>query len=167
MHPKRIRAPPISINTTQNTPRHHPDIPQTPPRQLQGTQHANRRQQTPTDTTRHTQTALSVTLGVWQCLLVSVGVCWHVMFAGDALGVSGGCLGGVWGHLEWHSFKSEVLVCVWGLSGFSVPAVWSQNTNLATPWKVWCFVTWPYWDVKISKPPYVTFPKMVGFNLLM
>ena len=62
--------------------------------------------------------------------LASVGVCWHVMFAGDALGVSGGCLGGVWGHLEWYSFISEVFGCVWGLSGFSVLAVWSQNTNL-------------------------------------
>ena len=89
MHPKRIRAPPISINTTQNTPRHHPDIPQTPPRQLQGTQHANRRQQTPTDTTRHTQTALSVTLGVWQCLLASVGML-------CSLGMPWGCLGDVW-----------------------------------------------------------------------
>ena len=33
-------------------------------------------------------------------LLASFGVCWHVMFPGDALGVSGGCLGGVWGHLS-------------------------------------------------------------------
>ena len=79
------------MNTTQNTP----DTPQTLPRQLQGAQHANRQQQTPTDTTRHTQTA--PVSGVWQCLLASVVVCWHVMFHGDALWVSGGCLGGVWG----------------------------------------------------------------------
>ncbi len=34
-------------------PRHPPDIPQTPSRQLQGTQDINRRQQTTSDTSRH------------------------------------------------------------------------------------------------------------------
>ena len=113
---KRIRVPPISMNTTQNTP----DTPQTLPRQLQGAQHANRQQQTPTDTTRHTQTA---PVSVFGCLVVSVGVCWHVMFPGDALGVSGAMSGWCLGASEWYSFKSEALGCVWGLSGFSVLAV--------------------------------------------
>ena len=110
----------------KSSPRHPPD--------------SSREHNMPTDNNKRQRTPqvihkqhLSVILVVWQCLLASVVVCWHVMFTGDALGVSGGCLGGVWGHLEWHSFKSEVLGCVWGLSGFSVPAVWSQNTNLANP----------------------------------
>ena len=65
-------------------PRHPPDIPQTPPRHIQGTQHANRQQETPIETARHTQTAPVSVLG---CLAVSVGVCWHVVFPGEALGV--------------------------------------------------------------------------------
>ena len=105
---KRIRVPPISMNTTQNTP----DTPQTLPRQLQGAQHANRQQQTPTDTTRHTQTAPVSVLG---CLAVSVGLCWRLL----ACHIPWGCLGGVWGMFgwclgasEWYSFKSEALGCV-------------------------------------------------------
>ena len=31
--------------------------------------------------------------------MVSVGVCLHVMFPVEALGVSGECLGGVWGYM--------------------------------------------------------------------
>ena len=80
-----------------DTPRHPPDIPQTHPRHLQGTGHANRQQQTPIDTARHTQTAPVSVLG---CLAVSVGVCWHVVFPGDSWGVSLGCLVGVWGYLS-------------------------------------------------------------------
>ena len=64
-------------------------------------------------------------------LAVSVGVCWHVMFPGDALGVSGGCLGECLGASEWCYWKSEAIGCTWGVSGFSVLATWSQNTNLA------------------------------------
>ena len=80
-----------------DTPKHPPDIPKTPPSYLQGTQHANRHQQTPMDTARHTQTAPVSVLG---CLAVSVGVCWHVVFLGDIWGVSLGCLEGVWGYLS-------------------------------------------------------------------
>ena len=36
-----------------DTPRHHPDIPKTTPRHLQGTQDVNKRQHAPTDTSRH------------------------------------------------------------------------------------------------------------------
>ena len=73
-----------------DTPRHPPDIPQTPPRHLLGAQHANRRQQTPIDTARHTQTALSVSWGVWRCLFASVGML-------CSLEMSGVCLWDVWG----------------------------------------------------------------------
>ena len=96
IHPKRIRASPISMNTNQNTPKHHPDIPQTPPRQLQGTQHANRGQRTPTDTTKHTQTA---PVSVFGCLAVSGSVCWRLLASVDmscSLRMPWGCLGDVW-----------------------------------------------------------------------
>ena len=36
------------------------------------------------------------------------------------------------------------------------PPFW-QNRNRQD------FFTWLFWDIKISKPPYVPFPKMVGF----
>ena len=77
-----------------NIPGHPPDIPQTPPRHLHWTGHANRQQQTPIDTTRYTQTAPLSVLG---CLAVSVGVCWNVVFPGDIWGVPLGCLGVFWG----------------------------------------------------------------------
>ena len=67
-------------------------------------------QQTSTDTNRHRQTYSNSTC---QCLGVSFGVCWHVAFPGEALGVPGGCLE----VSEWHSWKSEALECVWGYLG--------------------------------------------------
>ena len=88
--PKHIRAPPISMNTTQICFRHPPDNPVVSPRNTTY-------QQTPTDTNRHRQTlqdtdrcCLSMS-GI--CPLASVVVCWHVMFPGDVWG----CLGDVWG----------------------------------------------------------------------
>ena len=78
-------------------PRHPPDIPKTPPRYLQGTQHANRRQQTPPDTPKHWQVLFEY---VWRCPLASVVVCLHVLFPGYVWGVSLGCLVGVWGYLS-------------------------------------------------------------------
>ena len=74
----------------------------------------NKRQQTPPGILKQ---HLSVILGVWQCLLASVVVCWHVMFPGDALGVSGGCLGGVWWHLEWHHLNQRCLDVFGGYLG--------------------------------------------------
>ena len=83
-----------------DTSRHPPDIPQTPLRHLQGTQDVNRRQNAPTDTSRHTQTA---PVSVRGCLGVSVGICGRLLtswFSWRCLGVSGGCLGGVYGYLS-------------------------------------------------------------------
>ena len=77
-----------------DAPRHHSDIPQTPPRHPQGTWYANRHQQTPTDTTRHPKT---LTGAVWVCLVVSVGVCCCLL----ACCVPWSCLGGVWGMSGW------------------------------------------------------------------
>ena len=69
--------------------RHPPDIPQKPQTSPRNTTC----QQTTRDANRHRRT-------YFQCLAVLGGVCWHVMFPGEALGVSGGCLGGVWRYLS-------------------------------------------------------------------
>ena len=117
-----------------DTPRHPPDIPQTPTKYIQRARDANRRQQTPTDTAIHTQTApvsvlgfLKPSLCVCWCLLLSVGALCSLEMSWGAWGVlwrAYGCLLVV--VLEW-----EALGCVLGISGFSVLAVWSRNTILA------------------------------------
>ena len=50
-----------------------------------------------------------------------------------------------------------------GLSGFSVPAVWSCNTILSQPWNQRIVYTWDILDIKIPKPPHIRFPKIIGF----
>ena len=87
-----------------DTPRHPPNIPQTPTRYLQGAREANRRQQTPTDTARHTQTTPVSVLG---CLRLSLCVCWRLLLSVGALcslKISWGCMRGVvegiWGYLN-------------------------------------------------------------------
>ena len=72
--------------------------PQSPLRYPQGKWNANRQQQMPRNIARLSQTAPVSFLG---SLAVSVGVCWHVMFHRDAVGLSGECLEGVWGKLSW------------------------------------------------------------------
>ena len=117
-----------------DTPRHHPDIPKTTPRHLQGTQDVNRRQHAPTDTSEHTQTA---PVRVWGCLLASVDICCRLLISWvpwrcleGVWEVSGGCLG----ISEWYSWKLEALRCVWGVSGIPVHTVWSRSIFLAQPW---------------------------------
>ncbi len=73
-----------------DTPRHPSDSSQTPSRYPLGTWNANRQQQMPRNIARLSQTAPVSFLG---SLAVSVGVCWHVMFRRDAMGLSGECLG--------------------------------------------------------------------------
>ena len=72
-----------------DTPRHPPDILQTPPRHLQGTQDAIRRQHMPTDTARHPWT---LTGAVWVCLAMCVCAYRRLLI----FLFTGGCLGGVW-----------------------------------------------------------------------
>ena len=149
-----------------DTPRHPPDIPQTPTRHLQGAGDANRRQQTPTDTARCTQTALVSVFGclelsvcVWWCLLLSVGI-------SCSLEMSVGCVGDVWwvfgGARGIFMEIGGTWMCL-GLSGFSVPAVWSCNTILSQPWNQRIVCTWDILDIKIPKPPHIRFPKIIGF----
>ena len=97
-----------------DTPRHPPDIPQPHPRDIQGTGHANRQQQMPIKTARHTQTAPVSVLG---CLVVSVGVCWHLVFPRDIWGVSLVCLGCVWGYLSGNHGNQRRLDACGGYMG--------------------------------------------------
>ena len=63
-----------------DTPRHPPDIPQTPTRHLQRPEDANRQQQTPPDTNRQPQTPENTEKC---CLITSGSVCWgHLMSVG-------------------------------------------------------------------------------------
>ena len=82
-------------------PQTPPDIPQTPHRHPTDTPHTSPGnttcQQTTTDANGHRQTYSSSTC---QCIGVSGSVCWHVLFPGETFGVSGGCVGGVWGYLS-------------------------------------------------------------------
>ena len=79
----------------QTPPRHPPDTPKASPANITC-------QQTPTDTARHPKSLTVLFEYVWWCLLAFVVVCWHVVFPGAVWGVSGGCLGGVWGYSEWY-----------------------------------------------------------------
>ena len=83
--PKRLRFPWIRLRHRQTPFRHSTDIPHASPEKTTC-------RKTATDANWHHQTYSSSTC---QCLAVSVGVCWHVVFTGDVLGVSLGCLGGV------------------------------------------------------------------------
>ena len=79
-----------------DTPRHPPDIPQTPTRHLQGAGDANRQQQTPPDKNRQPQTPKDTDKC---CLSTSGGVCWRLLLSvgiACSLGMSRGCLGDVW-----------------------------------------------------------------------
>ena len=150
----RLRFPWIQLRFPQ-TP---PNIPLITPWHLCGTWHANRRQQTLPKTPRNWQVLFEK---VWQCFLASVVVCWHFMFPGDIWWVSGRSLRGVWRYLSgihghWRSLNK--------FGGYmrSQSTVWSENTILAQPWMVRFFVNWPYWDIKIPKPPHISFPKMIG-----
>ena len=101
---------------------------------------------------------LSVSWGVWRCLCVSVGVCWYVVFLGDATGLSGGCLGGVWVIFIEIGGARMCLGGMWVLSPYSM----EQKHYLGTILKGINFVTWPYWGIEISKWSHISFPKMVG-----
>ena len=53
---------------------------------------------------------MAVSWDVWQYLLASVVVSWHVMFPGFALGLPGGCLGGVLRDIHGNLRHSDVFV---------------------------------------------------------
>ena len=115
---KRFRFPKIALRYPQTPPdtsQTPQDVPQIPPRHCHKSNDTNRCQLKLPDILKQRP---SVSLGVLGWLFVSVGVCCHLLFPGHVWGVSGGCLGGVQGISEWYSQKSEVLGCVWWVSGF-------------------------------------------------
>ena len=104
-----------------DTPRHPPDIPRSPPSYLRGVRDANRRQQTQTDTARHTQTAPVNVLGR---LKLSLCVCWRLLLSIGVLcshEISMGCLGGVvrgiWGYLSGNFGNGKRSDVLWGCLG--------------------------------------------------
>ena len=133
-HTVRTENPhtPQTHPSASNFYEYHSDILQTPPRQPRGIskEHniptdTNRHKQTQTDTSRHRQVLFEY---VWH---LSLGICCRLLACHvprRRLGVSGGCLGGVWGISEWYLWKLEALGCAWGVCGFSVLKVWSKNT---------------------------------------
>ena len=56
-----------------------------------------------------------------------------IHFPNYTLGVLGFWGFGVLGESELNSWKLEVHKCVWGVYGFSILAVWSENTILEQP----------------------------------
>ena len=95
--PKHIRLPPISLNITQTPPDTHQTSPRHPPdiyREREMPTDNNRRHQTKTDSPRHPKTLNGC------CVSTNSGVCWRLFLSvgiSCSLGMSRGCLGGVWG----------------------------------------------------------------------
>ena len=103
-----------------DTPRLPSDIPQTSGRH---TPDISREYDMQTDDNRGQLTPPDILKQRCQCPGVSGGVCSRLLACcvpwrclGCVCGMSGGCLG----VYEWHSWKSEALGCVWGVSAFSV-----------------------------------------------
>ena len=99
LHNVRTENPdtPQTHLSTSSVHEYHSDTPGHPHRhpsdmskELKMSTDNNTRQQTPPDILKQ---HLSVSEGVWGCLLASVVVCWHLDFPGDVLR----CLGDVWG----------------------------------------------------------------------
>ena len=44
------------------------------------------------------------------------------------------------------------------------PCQAGQHTTLAQPWKAGFFFTWPFWDIKISKPTLIFLKKIIGLD---
>ena len=141
-----------------DTPRHHPDIPKTTPRHLQGTQDVNRRQHAPTDTSEHTQTA---PVSVWGCLLASVVICCRLLISWvpwRCLGGIWGLSGGIWGVFMETGGTQTCLKGIWDSSPYNMEPLHYFGTAL----KRTTFFAWPYWGIKISKCLYIRFTKIIG-----
>ena len=92
---------------------------------------------------------------VWRHLAFSVGI-WLCLFC---FLVSGGVFQLIW-VIFWDARGA------WGcsrLTSWGIQSDWSQLTNLAQPWKTRFSFTWLFWGIKISKPPYLPFPKITEF----
>ena len=72
--------------------------------------------------------------------------------------------GGVWGCLgvsEWYSWKSEALRYVFWVSGFSVLQYGAKTPFWHNPKRR---EKKSFRDIKIPKPPHISFPKMFGLG---
>ena len=139
--------------TPQTSHRHTPDI----SREHDMPTDHNRCQQTPPDILKQ---HLSMSWGVWRCLLTSVGMY-------SSLERPWGCLGDVWGVTGgiWVAFIKI------GGTGMSLGGIWvlspcsmEPNHYFGISPKCMTFFTWPYWDIKISKWPDISFLKIIGLS---
>jgi len=157
---KRLQFRWIPLRYPQTPLRLLPETPQISPGNIKC-------QHTTTDAKKHTRLSQTAPVSFLGSLAMSVGVWWRMLACyvpQRCYGVIGGMFGGCLGESELNSWKLEVHKCVWGVYGFSILAVWSENTILAQPWMVRFSVNWPYWDIKIPKPPYKSFLKIIGLG---
>ena len=146
--------------TPTQPPRHHLDI----SRRQKTATYANRHQPLSTCTFSHPQTTpgsvcgcLGVSVGV---CLVSVSFCWHQLVYGDVWMMSGGGVRGIW------TVFMDVCgdrMCLGGVMQLLIPCRLENSHCFCIAMKGRIFFTWPYWDIKISKCPYVSLTKMLGF----
>ena len=142
--------------------------PQTPIRHLQTKQDAKRCQKTPwgTTDTKKCQQAVSNILKhhiggsgfFWWCLLTFSGV--HRFLC--CLEMSRWCLGGYLRVSYWCVWMSVVLAYIWGCIPVLSPCRIDKSHNFEIALEDKIFLTWPYWQIKISKCPHVSFTKMAG-----
>ena len=125
----RLRFPWIQLRFPQTPPKHSPDNPMASLRNMTC-------QQTPTDTAKDPK---KLTGAVWESLAMFLGICCCLLafhFPWGYLGVSGRTLRGVWGYLSGIHGNWRRLNKFGGVYGFSVLAVWRENTILTQPWSV-------------------------------
>ena len=157
---------------TVNIQRHHPNTiqyPKTSPRHHSCTNWSQQKQTAPTDTPKWVpdipRPSQVLFEDGWKCLLTSADVCWYVL----ASFVVWICLdnvwgggGGVWVYMSDVYGYLRCLHVSGGLSRCSSLERWKTHIVLASPERQY-FFTWPYWDIKISKCPHISWTKMVGF----
>ena len=97
------------------------------------------------------------------CLSVTVGVCWRQIQPCKCIGD----LVIVFGFTDMFQWVLGAQWCSGGVSEDSVHAGSSlagdKPTKFGTTSKGEIVFSWRFQDIEISKPPYVSFPKMVGF----
>ena len=96
---------------------------------------------------------------VLKCLKTSASVCWCLFKSFLSFGVWRGasidmddilgCQRCLRVFLETYSMRDSVRL--------------EPTHHLAQPWKARLVFIWLFWDIKISKPPYLPFPKMAEF----
>ena len=132
----------------------------------------NRHQQKPTDTNRRSQAPKSLFKDAWRLMLTLNGICWCLLVSFGVwrrLFVSYGvwrCEEGVWGVS-----KRISECCLWTCLRFGslCESIWvfrlcmvQQLLNIGKSPEGKIPHTWHFWNLKIQKPPYISFLKIIG-----